>query len=130
VGFGDRYSGKLRHGEALYLGGITWSESFRCAGCGCEIEGDGSGRLPANLHAIHIWQEGLWGVQIANAKDRVLVFKAMRVVLDLSLAEVRDLIQDSVDLLTIGTRAEAHFIKDILKDDAVDAEVVRIDPCG
>jgi DNA-directed RNA polymerase subunit RPC12/RpoP len=117
VGFGDRYNGRL-----------IWSANHHCQQCGMRMEEDGWGKLPGYLYAIEIEQCGTWAAKLSNPKDRVFVLKAMREVLDLSMSEVRSIINDKLEIFSIGTQAEANFVKAVLdKSYGVKAEVMRAD---
>lgn len=114
VGFGDRYNGRL-----------IWSASHHCQQCGMWMEEDGWGKLPDYLYAIEIAQDGTWAVQLQNSKDRVLLFRAMREVLDISMSKVRAMIKDNLKIVAIGTRTEAEFVREVLKSYGVNANIVR-----
>jgi DNA-directed RNA polymerase subunit RPC12/RpoP len=117
VGFGDRYHGRL-----------IWSASHHCQQCGMRMEEDGWGKLPDYLYAIEIEQCGTWAVKLSSPKDRVFLLKAMREILDLSMSEVRAIIKDNLEIFSIGTQAEANFVKAVLdRSYGVKAEVIRAD---
>jgi hypothetical protein len=51
----------------------------------------------------------------------------MREVLDLSMSEVRSIINDKLETFSIGTQAEADFVKAVLdRSYGVKAEVIRV----
>jgi DNA-directed RNA polymerase subunit RPC12/RpoP len=117
VGFGDRYYGRL-----------IWSASHHCQQCGMRMEEDGWGKLPGYLYAIEIEQCGIWAVKLLNPKDRVFVLKAMREVLELSMSEVRSIVNDKLETFSIGTQAEADFVNTVLDESyGVKIEVIRAD---
>jgi hypothetical protein len=119
VGFGDRYFGGHDSGS------IRSSESFRCENCGCAVEGDDY-RLTGKLRIMHLQQEGVWGVQISNLKDRILVLKTMRDLFNLTMSETRSLLANNNNIFTVGTKAEAYYAQDKLKHYNVVCEIIRV----
>lgn len=113
IWFGDRYYGR-----------IMTTLSSRCENCGACIEGD-DGRLTGNLRAMHLQQEGTWAVQLTNLKDRIWVLKIMRELLGLSISDSKNIIKSNSNIFTIGTKAEAFYVQDMLKSYGVTAEIVR-----
>jgi DNA-directed RNA polymerase subunit RPC12/RpoP len=117
VGFGNRYYGRL-----------IWSASHHCQQCGMRMEEDGWGKLPGYLYAIEIEQCGTWAVKLSNPKARIFVLKVMREVLNLSMSEIRAIIKDKLETFSIGSQAEADFVKTMLdKSYGVKADVMLAD---
>jgi hypothetical protein len=114
VWFGDRY-----HGQ------ITTSLSSRCENCGAAWEGDDR-RITGNLRVMHLEQEGTWGIQLSNLKDRIWVLKIMREEFNLPMNEAQSFVKTNNDVLTVGTKAEACYVQDRLRPYNVKVSITQV----
>ncbi|WP_373542577.1 hypothetical protein [Chamaesiphon sp.] len=101
------------------------SLSSRCENCGAAWEGD-DGRITGNLRVMHLEQEGTWGVQLSNLKDRVWVLKIMREEFNFSMNDARTFVKTNNDVLKVGTKAESYYVQDKLKFYQVNVSITQV----
>jgi hypothetical protein len=106
-------------------GGRGWYESFHCPSCGEAYESDGGPPTPDEFRQVILREEGEWVLE-APVVPPLMVLKALRKVLSLSLPEVQQLRNRLPGRVSRGTKYEMmRLLRTVEEEAGLSALVVR-----
>ena len=118
-------------GQAVVGNELVWHGSHRCAACNSCCEEDDYGFPPEKTRNAILDQEGRWELTIGPpGAEKAKVIAILRKTLQLSLAEISNLMASVSGTVYTGTQAEAQWLEQQLRNQNVKVEITvshRID---
>ena len=103
-------------GDKLFDNKLYWFQSYHCCNCGRTIELDGIEKMPLEIEAAIIEQEGKYRLLLNDSKDRKKTEFLLKK--NDNLGIFRQFVEKQSDEIAQGTKNEMLLIENFLKSKA------------
>lgn len=113
--------------QSFYSGELSWSMTYNCSNCGCNIEFDDVGLPPEKIRRELMMAHGKWRLSVSKTKidNRGQFLLCLKRVFGVSLSESKRLL-DKSDFIYEGTEVEVDYYFQVFQSNGHPLQKARV----
>lgn len=101
-------------GDKIYNNKLFWFRSYHCNYCGKTVEMDSEGMIPSDIKEAIMAEQGRYGLNICNIKDRVKTEFLLKKMPECDLFNFKPFLERRSEEIIRGTYNEVLIVKNYL----------------